>query len=49
MASHSNNLARRIPWTEEPGRLQSTGCKESGMTEQLTLAQSTSVVASYYF
>ena len=25
MATHSNNLAWRIPWIEEPGRLQSTG------------------------
>ena len=25
MASHSNTLAWKIPWTEEPGRLQSTG------------------------
>ena len=24
-ASHSNILAWRIPWTEEPGRLQSVG------------------------
>ena len=23
MATHSNNLAQQIPWTEEPGRLQS--------------------------
>ena len=23
MAAHSSNLAWRIPWTEEPGRLQS--------------------------
>ena len=23
MATHSSNLAGRIPWTEEPGRLQS--------------------------
>ena len=28
----------RIPWTEEPGRLQFMGCKESDMTEQLTLS-----------
>ena len=26
-------LAWRIPWTEEHGRLQSTGHKESDMTE----------------
>ena len=25
MATHSNILAWRIPWTEEPGRLQSIG------------------------
>ena len=25
MAIHSSVLARRIPWTEEPGRLQSIG------------------------
>ena len=23
----------RIPWTEDPGGLQSMGCKESGMTK----------------
>ena len=23
MAAHSSTLARKIPWTEEPGRLQS--------------------------
>ena len=25
MATHSSMLAWRIPWTEEPGRLQSMG------------------------
>ena len=25
MAAHSSILARRIPWTEEPGELQSIG------------------------
>ena len=25
MATHSNILAYRIPWTKEPGRLQSMG------------------------
>ena len=25
MAAHSSILARRIPWTEEPGRLKSMG------------------------
>ena len=32
MATHSSVLAWRIPWTEEPGRLQSLGHKESDMT-----------------
>ena len=40
MATHSSILAWRIPWTEEPGGLQSWGCKESDMTEQLTLSLS---------
>ena len=35
MATHSSILAWRIPWTEELGGLQSTGSKESDMTEQL--------------
>ena len=33
MATHSSLLAWRIPWTEEPGGLQSTGSKESDTTE----------------
>ena len=32
MAPHSNTLPWRIPWTEEPGRLQSMGSQESNMT-----------------
>ena len=28
MAPHSNTLAWKIPWTEEPGRLQSNGVAE---------------------
>ena len=31
MATHSSLLAWRIPWTEEPGRLQSMGSQESDM------------------
>ena len=33
IATHSSTLAWKIPWTEEPGRLQSMGCKESDTTE----------------
>ena len=28
MATHSSILAWELPWTEEPGGLQSRGCKE---------------------
>ena len=35
MATHSSILAWKIPWTEEPGGLQSTGRKESDTTERL--------------
>ena len=34
-ATHSSILAWKIPWTEEPGGLQSRGHKESDMTYQL--------------
>ena len=37
MATHSGILAWRIPWPEEPGRLQSMGHKELGMTERLSM------------
>ena len=37
MATHSGILARIIPWTEEPGRLQSMGCKELETTEWLSM------------
>ena len=32
VATHSSILAWEIPWTEEPGRLQSMGRKESDVT-----------------
>ena len=35
MATHSSTLAWKIPWTEEPGRLQSMGSLRVDMTEQL--------------
>ena len=40
MATHFSILAWIIPWTEEPGGLQSMGREESNMTEQLTLITS---------
>ena len=35
MAPHSSTLACKIPWMEEPGRLQSMGLLESDTTERL--------------
>ena len=35
MAPHSSTLAWKIPWTEEPGGLQSMGSLELDTTEQL--------------
>ena len=35
MATHSSILVWRIPWLEEPGRLQSMGSQELDTTEQL--------------
>ena len=39
-ATHSSVLAWRIPWTEEPGGLQSMGSQESDTTERLNEANS---------
>jgi len=36
MATHSSNLAWEIPWTKEPGRLQSEGLQESDTTKLLS-------------
>ena len=30
MATHSSTIAWKIPWTEEPGRLQPTGSQRVG-------------------
>ena len=37
MATHSNILAWRIPWTEEPGRLQSMGLKSQTQLKRLSI------------
>ena len=46
MATYSNILAWRIPWTEEPGGLQSTGLQKSDITEQLGIYTSTHISTS---
>ena len=33
MASHSSTLAWKIPWTKEPGRLQSMGSLKTGLSD----------------
>ena len=35
MAIHSSTIAWKIPWTEEPGRLQSMGSPRVDTTERL--------------
>ena len=37
MAPHSSTPGWKIPWMEEPGRLQSIGLQESDTTERLSL------------
>ena len=39
MATHSSILAWRIPWTEEPGGLQSMGSQRVDMTVWPTLSE----------
>ena len=36
MATHSSTLAYRIPWTEEPGRLQSIGSQSLTLCDSFT-------------
>ena len=35
MATHASVLAREIPWTEEPGELESMDHKESDTTKHI--------------
>ena len=37
MAPHSSTLAWKIPWTEEPGRLQSMGLRSRTRLSDFTL------------
>ena len=38
MATHSSTLAWKIPWTEEPGRLQSMGLLRVGHSSATSLS-----------
>ena len=45
-ATHSSIHAWKIPWTEEPGGLQSMGSQESDTTERLLLWQLVRLILS---
>ena len=49
MATHSNILAWRIPWTEEPGELQSMGSQRVGhnWSDLARTVEEHIVIASY--
>ena len=47
MITHSSTLAWRIPWTEEPGRLQSTGSQRVGHDWATSLTHSLTCQISY--
>ena len=44
MATHSSTLAWKIPWTEEPGRLQSMGSRKVGHDWATSLSLSLDLV-----
>ena len=48
MATHSSILAWRIPWTEEPGRLQSMGSQSQTQLKQLSTHTHTHTYMSSY-
>ena len=48
MATHSSILAWRIPWTGEPGGLQSMGLKEQDKTEWLNMHTQEIEIKSYW-
>ena len=53
MATHSSILAWRIPWMEEPSKLQSTGSQRVGhdraTSHDLILFDEVSVFCPFYF
>ena len=49
MATHSSTLAWKIPWTEEPGRLQSMGSQRVGLDWVTSLSFTSSVWGCWFF
>ena len=48
MATHSNTLAGKIPWTEKPGRLQSMGYQRVGHNWATSLSLFSLTLWKYY-
>ena len=48
MAPHSGILAWRVPWTEEPGRLQSMGSQRVGHDRATFLSLSVMMYCHFY-
>ena len=44
MATHSSTLAWKIPWTEEPGRLQPMGLQRVGHNRATSLSLSFNLI-----
>ena len=49
MATHSNILAWRIPWTEEPGSYSPWGREELDTTERLSIYRGEKSLLSAFF
>ena len=49
MTTHSSILAWEIPWTEEPGRLQSTGSQRVGHDRATSLLLSYIYIYKQYY
>ena len=49
MVTHSNILAQRIPWTEEPGGLQSIGSKSRTWLKWLSLEMKLKLISLFIF
>ena len=49
MATHFSILAWKIPWTEEPGRLQSMGLQRVGHDSIYNSTSHTVKIKKYYF
>ena len=47
MATHSSILAWRMPWTEEPGRLQSVGSRRVGCNFHIHFFSRTKICISF--